>query len=52
MNIEINAKWRGTLLDVLYPHWLALKEEDKEHGINRAGAFYELISEITRAESK
>jgi len=48
--MEINSKWRGTLLDVLYPHWFVLKEEDKEHGINRAEKFYELISEITKAE--
>ena len=51
MKIEIDAKWRGTLLEVLYPHWLALREEDKELEINRAAAFYNLISEITRAES-
>lgn len=50
--IEINAQWRGTLLDVLYPHWLALKEEDRENNLNRAESFYALISEITRAESK
>ena len=51
-HFEIDAQWRGTLLDVLYPHWLAMKEEDKEHGINRAEVFYELIREITQAESK
>ena len=51
-HIEIGAQWRGTLLDVLYPHWLAMKEEDKELGTNRAESFYALISEITQAESK